>query len=166
MVRRICLTPQKVEGDNGQRHNLFHSTCTIKGKACQLIINGGCCKNVVAGKAVQKLALDTEKRPTPYHLEWLKKENEIIGSKRCLVNFSIGIKYKNKTWCDMVAMDACHLYVILIYITYLGLLPNAWEYASLGAHRTVLSIILDVAVRLVGSSSFIFSCRVHIKFRT
>jgi hypothetical protein len=29
MVRRICLTPQKVEGDDGQWHNLFHSTYTI-----------------------------------------------------------------------------------------------------------------------------------------
>jgi hypothetical protein len=40
MVRRICLTPRKVEGDDGQRHNLFHSTCTIGGKVCKLIIHG------------------------------------------------------------------------------------------------------------------------------
>jgi hypothetical protein len=58
MVRRICLTPRKVEGDDGQRHNLFQSTCTIGGKVCKLIIDRGCCEDVVAGKAVQKLALD------------------------------------------------------------------------------------------------------------
>jgi hypothetical protein len=98
-----------VEVEDGQRHNLFHSTCTIEGKVCKLIIDRGCCENVVAGKAVQKLALDTEKHPTPYRLEWLKKGNKVIVSKRCLVNFSIGTKYKDKTWCDVVAMDACHL---------------------------------------------------------
>lgn len=25
MVRRVCFTPQKVKGDDRQRHNLFHS---------------------------------------------------------------------------------------------------------------------------------------------
>jgi hypothetical protein len=117
MVRRICLTPRKVEGEDGQWHNLFHSTCTIGGKVCKLIIDGGCCENVVAGKAVQKMAQDTEKHPTPYRLEWLKKGNEVIVSKHCLVNFSIGTKYKDKTWCDVVAMDACHL-----------LLGRLWQY--------------------------------------
>jgi hypothetical protein len=84
MVQRICLTPLKVEGEDGQQHNLFHSTCTIGGKVCKLIIDEGCCENVVVGKVVQKLTLDTEKHPTPYRLEWLKKGNEVIVSKRCL----------------------------------------------------------------------------------
>jgi hypothetical protein len=25
------------------------------------------------------------------------------------VSFSLGVKYKDKMWCDVVAMDACHL---------------------------------------------------------
>jgi hypothetical protein len=50
-------------------------------------------------------------------LEWLKKENKVIVLKRCLAKFSIGTKYKDKTWCDMVAMDACHL-----------LLGRPWQY--------------------------------------
>jgi hypothetical protein len=94
MVRRICLTPRKSEGDDEQRHNLFHSTCTIGGKVCKLIIDGGSYENVVAEEVVQKLALDTKKHPTSYRLEWLKKGNEVIVSKRCLVYFSIGTKYK------------------------------------------------------------------------
>jgi hypothetical protein len=72
---------------------------------------------MAAEDAIQKLALETEKLPTPYRLELLKKGNEVIVSKRCLINFSIGIKYKDKTWCDMVAMDACHL-----------LLGRPWQY--------------------------------------
>ena len=30
-------------------------------------------------------------------------------SKRALVSFSIGTKYRDNVWCDVVAMDACHL---------------------------------------------------------
>jgi hypothetical protein len=110
-----------ITGDNGP--SLMVPTCTIRGKVCKLIIDGGNCENVVAEEAVQKLALETEKHPTPYHLEWLKKGNEVIVSKRCLVNFSIGTKYKDKTWCDVVAMDACHL-----------LLGRPWQYDQNAHH--------------------------------
>lgn len=30
-------------------------------------------------------------------------------SKRCLVNFSIGKKYTDEIWCDVVNMDSCHV---------------------------------------------------------
>jgi hypothetical protein len=50
-------------------------------------------------------------------LEWLKKGSKVIALKCCLVNFLIGTKYKDKTWCDMVAMDAYHL-----------LLRRPWQY--------------------------------------
>ena len=38
-------------------------------------------------------------------------------SKRALVPFSIGLKYKDTIWCDIVAMDAFHL-----------LLGRPWQY--------------------------------------
>ena len=72
---------------------------------------------MVVEKAVQKQALDTEIHPTPYHSEWLKKGNEVMVSKRCPVNFSIGTKYKDRIWCDVVAMDVYHL-----------LLGRPWQY--------------------------------------
>jgi hypothetical protein len=96
MIRRVCFMPRKVEGDDGQCHNLFHTTCTIGGKGCKLVIDEGNCENVVAKEVVQKLGLETEKHPALYRLEWLKKGNEVIVSKCCLVNFSIGNKYKDK----------------------------------------------------------------------
>ena len=37
--------------------------------------------------------------------------------KRALVSFSIGPKYKDEVWCDVVDMDACHL-----------LLGRPWQY--------------------------------------
>jgi hypothetical protein len=90
---------------------------------------------VVPGKAGQKLALDTEKHPTPYRLEWLKKGNKVIILKRCLVNFLIGTKYKDKTWCDVVAMDACHL-----------LLGRPWQYDRNVHHderKNTYSLLVD-----------------------
>nr|GFA49017.1 hypothetical protein [Tanacetum cinerariifolium] len=42
---------------------------------------------------------------------------EVTVSKRVHVSFSIGTTYKDNVWCDVVAMDACHL-----------LLGRPWEY--------------------------------------
>jgi hypothetical protein len=123
MVRRVCFTPRKAEDEDDQHHNLFHSRCTIGGKVCQLVIDSGSCENVVAEEVVDKLALEMEKHPKPYRLEWLKKGNEVIVSKHCLVSFSIGSRYKDKMWCDIMTMDACHL-----------LLGRPWQYDR-GAHH-------------------------------
>ena len=71
----------------------------------------------MAEEVVEKLALEIEKHPNPYLLEWLKKGNEVVVSKRCLVSFSIGSRYKDKMWCDVVAMDAYYL-----------LLERPWQY--------------------------------------
>ena len=101
----------------------FHSWCTIGGKVCQLVIELGSCENVVAEEVVEKLALEIEKHPNPYRSEWLKKGNEVVVSKRCLVSFSIESKYKDKMWCDVVFMDASHL-----------LLGRPWQYDR-GAHH-------------------------------
>ena len=71
----------------------------------------------MSDEAVQKLQIQTEKHPKPYKLAWLKKGGEASVSKRALVSFSIGLKYKDEVWCDVVDMDACHL-----------LLGRPWQY--------------------------------------
>ena len=58
---------------------------------------------------VKKLALETEQHPNPHYLEWLKKGTEVVVPKCCFVSFSIGVRDKDKMWCNVVAMDACHL---------------------------------------------------------
>lgn len=58
---------------------------------------------------MQKLGLKTKKHPSPYCLVWLKIGNKATIPKHCLISFSIGSKYWNKVWYDLVAMDACHL---------------------------------------------------------
>ncbi|KAF7126571.1 hypothetical protein RHSIM_Rhsim11G0031300 [Rhododendron simsii] len=84
---------------------------------CRFVIDSGSCKNVVAEEAVQKLGLKTGPHPNPYKLSWLKRGNEVKVSKKILVAFSVGSKYRDEIWCDVVAMDACHL-----------LLGQPWQY--------------------------------------
>nr|GEV61662.1 putative reverse transcriptase domain-containing protein [Tanacetum cinerariifolium] len=98
-----------VSGDVGV--NLVASPSCLTPKA------DGSCDNLIAEEAIQKLGLKTKNRPKPYKLQWLKKGGEETVSKRVHVPFSIGTTYKDNVWCDMVAMDACHL-----------LLGRPWEY--------------------------------------
>ncbi|XP_022855486.1 uncharacterized protein LOC111376740 [Olea europaea var. sylvestris] len=58
-----------------------------------------------------------DRHPKPYKLSWLNKGSEVTVEKRCLVSFSIGKKYFDNGWCDVVSMDACHV-----------LLGRPWQY--------------------------------------
>ncbi|GKE38635.1 reverse transcriptase domain-containing protein, partial [Tanacetum coccineum] len=99
------------------RNNIFQTKCTTKGKVCSVIIDGGSCNNMVATSMAEKLGLDTQDHPEPYQLTWLKKGNVVKVSKRCLVHFSIGKKYNDEVWCEVIPMDACHI-----------LLGRPWQY--------------------------------------
>jgi hypothetical protein len=81
----------------------------MRGKVVKLVIDPRSCNNVVSDEAVRKLRLNTKRHPTPYRLKWLMKANEVTVSKRCLVSFSIGNKYMDTVWCDVVDMDMCQL---------------------------------------------------------
>ncbi|GJS78813.1 gag-pol polyprotein [Tanacetum coccineum] len=109
VVRRTLSTVVANEDESWLRHNIFHTKCTCKGKVCNVIIDGGSCENVISATMVSKLSLTTEEHPHPYKLSWFKKGNEVRVSQRCLVNFSIGKKYSDEVWCDVVPMDACHM---------------------------------------------------------
>ena len=77
---------------------------------------------------VEKLGLDVEDHPEPYQLTWLKKGNAVKVSKRCLVHFSIGKKYKDEVWCEVIPMDACHI-----------LLGRPWQYDQRTKHDGYLN---------------------------
>jgi hypothetical protein len=109
VVRRACFAPRASEGDGWLRTNIFQTSCTIKEKICKMIIDSGSCENVVSEEAVTKLGLETHTHPQPYKLSWLQKGSEVTVTKRVCVNFSIGTNYKDRVWCDVVAMDACHI---------------------------------------------------------
>ncbi|GKV24751.1 hypothetical protein SLEP1_g34324 [Rubroshorea leprosula] len=88
------------------RHNTFHTKCTSRGKVCNVIIDSGSCENVVSNYIVGKLRLLVKDHPHPYELQWLQKGNEVKVTKCCLVSFSIGIRYQDEVWCDVILMDA------------------------------------------------------------
>ena len=75
----------------------------------RFVIDAGSCENIVSTEAVEKLEVNTKEHPKPYKLAWLKKGGEVMVSKHALISFSIGAKYKDQVWCDVVTMDACHL---------------------------------------------------------
>jgi hypothetical protein len=87
----------------------FQRTCILGGKVAKLVINPMSGMNVVSEEAVRKLGLKTKRHLTPYQLEWLTKGNEVRVSKYCQVPFSIGTKYVDHVWCDVVDMTTCQL---------------------------------------------------------
>ncbi|XP_017255857.2 transposon Ty3-I Gag-Pol polyprotein isoform X1 [Daucus carota subsp. sativus] len=124
VIRKALLLPKEEPKEDWLRNNIFHTTCTIEGKVCKLIIDSGSCENVISREAVDKLKLKQEKHPKPYKLSWFKKGNEVSVDTRCLVSFSIGRKYFDNVWCDVVKMDACHI-----------LLGRPWQYDRNAIHE-------------------------------
>lgn len=66
---------------------------------------------------MEKLGLPTQMHHQPYSLRWLKKRNKIKVEKRCLMEFSIGVRLHDQVLCDIVSMNAYHL-----------LLNRPWKY--------------------------------------
>lgn len=59
--------------------------------------------------AMRKLNLSTETRPFPYTLSWIQRGSSVTVDHHVSVSFTIGAKYKDVVWCDVVPMDVCHL---------------------------------------------------------
>ncbi|KAE8730445.1 ABC transporter G family member 6 [Hibiscus syriacus] len=131
VVRKSLLTPKGDSGDDWLRTNIFHTTCTVADKVCKMIIDSGSCENVVSEEVVQKLQLKTDRHPKPYKLSWLNKDSEVTVDRRCLVSFSIGRKYFDNAWCDVVSMDACHI-----------LLGRPWQFLDEIEHGGVVYALL------------------------
>ncbi|XP_076897913.1 uncharacterized protein LOC143551338 [Bidens hawaiensis] len=104
-------------------NTIFRTMCTAKGKVCTVIIDGGSCENIVSSTMVEKLSLPLHDHPDPYQVTWLKKGNLLKVTHRCLVQFSIGDKYADEVWCEVLPMDECHL-----------LLGRPWQYDRRAKH--------------------------------
>ncbi|XP_026396519.1 uncharacterized protein LOC113291168 [Papaver somniferum] len=135
VVQRVFFAPKEEDNDCWQRENIFHSTCTIEGKICHFVIDGGSCENVISVDVVNKLRLSTKEHSNPHKLSWLKRGTEVSVSKQCLVQFSIGSTYHDKSWCDLVPMDACHI-----------LLGRPWQFdldVSHNGRKNTYSFVFD-----------------------
>lgn len=58
VIRRV-LSGRPQVGESNQREEIFHSRCTILGKVCSLIVDGGSCTNEASQLLIQKLKLPT-----------------------------------------------------------------------------------------------------------
>ncbi|XP_074277507.1 uncharacterized protein LOC141601138 [Silene latifolia] len=114
--------PAPLEAD--KKSLIFRSRCTIQGRVCNFIIDGGSCTNVASTTMVSKLSLPTQDHPSPYKLRWLNKGSEVKVNKQCIVSYSIRKVYKDEVLCDVVPMDACHL-----------LLGRPWEFDRNTTHQ-------------------------------
>jgi len=126
VIRRV-LSNQRVAKDE-QRENIFHSRCTIQGKVCSLIIDGGSCANVVSLSMIEKLGLQATAHPHPYNIQWLNQSKGLQVNSRCLISFSLGKDYQDELWCDVIPIDACHI-----------LLGRPWMYDRKVMHNGYLN---------------------------
>jgi len=84
---------------------------------------------------IEKLFIPTISHPKPYSLKWLNDGGDIKVSKRALISFSIGRKYKDNVLCDVVPMSACHI-----------LLGWPWQFDRRVIHdgfKNTYSLIID-----------------------
>ncbi|XP_059287581.1 uncharacterized protein LOC132040912 [Lycium ferocissimum] len=108
VARRAMGALAREESD--QRENLFHARCKIVDKVCSLIIDGGSCTNAVSQFLVESMKFPTRKHTNPYKLQWFNECDEMRVNKQAIIKFSIG-KYKDEILCDVVPMQACHLFL-------------------------------------------------------
>jgi hypothetical protein len=75
-VTRHILNIAPIMEDDWHRKSIFRTCCTVYGKVCDVIIDGGSWENVVSQAMVEKFALVTVEHPHPYNLAWLKKSQK------------------------------------------------------------------------------------------
>ena len=107
MIRRMFGSKVRVY-DNSQRENIFHTRCSINGKVCSVIVDGGSCTNVASVRLVSKLNIDTKPHPRPYKLQWLSEDSEVRVSQQVELCLTMG-KYIDKILYDVVPMEASHI---------------------------------------------------------
>jgi len=80
MVRRFLGSMNKEKYET-QIINIFHSRYIVMGKVCSLIIDGESSTNVTSKRLVEKLVLGTSIHPSPYALQWLSEDGELVVHK-------------------------------------------------------------------------------------
>ena len=99
----------------------------MKGRAYNIIIDGGSCTNVVSTFLVSRMELPTTTHPRPYKLQWLNEGSEIRVSRQATISFAIG-KYQDEVLCDVVPMHAGDI-----------LLGRPWQYDRRTKHDGYLN---------------------------
>lgn len=108
MLRRTLLKVPHAK-EPTQRKTPFKTTCRSYGKICKVIVDSGSTENIVEVEMVDKHELKRFPHTNPYKLSRLSKEHVLVDEK-AWVDFKIG-EYKDRVLCDILPMDACHLFL-------------------------------------------------------
>ncbi|XP_073525656.1 uncharacterized protein [Phyllobates terribilis] len=108
LIVRRTLHVQQSHCDDNQRENLFHTRCLVKGKVCNMIVDGGSCCNIASSELVHKLQLHTFLHSRPYKLHWMNDCGELKVTRQVKVTIKLG-HYEDEILCDVVPMHACHI---------------------------------------------------------
>jgi hypothetical protein len=122
VIRRSFNTTLSAKKSD-QRENIFQTKCKVKGKVCDLIIDGGSETNCVSQGLVKELNLETKSHPHPYKLKWLDNKASGVVNKQSLITLTIG-SYQDQVLCDVLDMEACHI-----------LLGRPWQYDRRVVHN-------------------------------
>ena len=98
-----CMTAER-----SQRWSLFQTQCTIKDKACKLMVDGGSCTNGISKAMVAALGLSTWRIPEPKHIGWLNSCGMLKVTHRVCVPFTVG-DYVDEIECDVLPLEVCGL---------------------------------------------------------
>jgi hypothetical protein len=111
VIHRILTGTRKELQTNPEwlRTNIFHTRMEHNGRVLNVIIDNGSGMNVIAEAAIELLGLKTKKHPTPYRISWVNEANSVHVKQRCFVKFSLGKKYVDEAWCDVIPMTVCHM---------------------------------------------------------
>jgi hypothetical protein len=105
-----------------QRCSLFQTQCTIKEKACKLIIDSGSYCNGISRAVMASLGLSTWRIPEPKHVEWLNSCGMLKVTHKVRVPFIVG-DYVDEVECDVLPLEVCGL-----------LLGRPWQYDRNAMH--------------------------------
>ena len=86
LVVRKALSGLATPENQEQRKAIFHTRCTVGGKICSMIIDGGSYTNIVSKTLVGKLKLPTIPYPSSYTIQWLNQGKCIQISSKYLVS--------------------------------------------------------------------------------
>ncbi|KAL5737070.1 hypothetical protein ACOSQ2_031858 [Xanthoceras sorbifolium] len=97
------------KNNNWKRTNIFHTRVEHGDKALNVIIDNISSMNIVAKEVVEWLGLPQEAHPMPYRVSGINDNNSVPVKNNCFVKFSLGKKYTNKVWYDVLPMTVYHL---------------------------------------------------------
>ncbi|CAL9004139.1 unnamed protein product [Prunus brigantina] len=107
VMRCIYSAPTSPPPDSWKCTSIFQTYVLCGNNRCQLDIYGGSTLNVISKTAVDRLQLQAEPHPQPFHVGWVDK-TRLPVTERCLVPLQLGTCHE-QLYCDILPMSVAHV---------------------------------------------------------